>query len=369
MIGILEESVAMAAPDGEARVLATAQHIVKALGTTDTMTDDMLHILSKFDHRFSSMGSKELDIEPSTSQDSDVEEYPPPRTMRSSVRNASHARANNFALDAAENVIVQWVYSDQSKQKWIFEGSEDDSVQYLDAVDEVVNQLDSMRGVVRDPGTLERAQNLHHTALQRLVEEFRYMLDKYSEKVDPDWLLDSLSAGYFRTPVNDVVDPVSGSDDDVDDEDEDDEDIPVAQPVDKIETAVDLVPPQVATDLADIAKRIIASKFKSDCTDVYVRKRRIVLEESLYELGVERVTIDEVQKMQWEVQEDRIKKWNQAMNVGVKVLFTSEKQLCDEVCLCLPFNQTVSMNGFLFHLGFDIIFHLHTHMFVSISEL
>jgi exocyst complex protein 7 len=62
-----------------------------------------------------------------------------------------------------------------------------------------------------------------------------------------------------------------------------------------------------------------------------VRKRKIILEESLYELGVERVTIDEVQKMQWEVQEDRIKKWNQAMNVGVKVLFASEKQLCDEV--------------------------------------
>lgn len=323
----------MAAPDGEARVLATAQHIVKALGTTDTMTDDMLHILSKFDHRFSSMGSKELDInpEPSTSQDSDVEDYP--RSTRSGSRNASHARANNFALDAAENVIVQWVngYSDQAKQKWIFEGSEDDSLQYLDAVDEVVNQLESMKGVNRDPGTLERAQNLHHTALQRLLDEFRYMLDKYSENVDPDWLLDSLSAGYFRTPVNDVVDPVSGSDDDGDDEDDEDEEVPVAQPVDKIETTVDLVPPQVAVDLSDIAKRLVGGKFKTDCTDIYVRKRRIVLEESLYELGVERVTIDEVQKMQWEVQEDRIKKWNQAMNVGVKVLFSSEKQLCDEV--------------------------------------
>lgn len=331
----------MAAPDGEARVLATAQHIVKALGTTDTMTDDMLHILSKFDHRFSSMGSKELDInpEPSTSQDSDVEDYP--RSTRSGSRNASHARANNFALDAAENVIVQWVngYSDQAKQKWIFEGSEDDSLQYLDAVDEVVNQLESMKGVNRDPGTLERAQNLHHTALQRLLDEFRYMLDKYSENVDPDWLLDSLSAGYFRTPVNDVVDPVSGSDDDGDDEDDEDEEVPVAQPVDKIETTVDLVPPQVAVDLSDIAKRLVGGKFKTDCTDIYVRKRRIVLEESLYELGVERVTIDEVQKMQWEVQEDRIKKWNQAMNVGVKVLFSSEKQLCDEV------------DTFVFHLS------------------
>lgn len=326
----------MAAPDGEARVLATAQHIVKSLGTTDTaMTDDMLHILSKFDHRFSSMNSKE-DLnppEPSSSQDSDVEEYPPPRSTRSSVRNASHARANNFALDAAENVIVQWSkYSDiQSRQKWIFEGPEDVPVQFLDAVDEIVNQVESMRGVNRDPGTLERAQNLLQTAFQRLIEEFRHLLDVFSEKVDPDWLLDSLAAGYFRTPVNDVVDPEeSGSEDD--EYDDEDEEVPVAQPVDKIETAVDLVPPQVATDLTDIAKRLVRSTdFKRECTDLYVRKRKVILEESLYELGVERVTIDEVQKMQWEVQEDRIKKWNQAMNVGVKVLFSSEKQLCDEV--------------------------------------
>lgn len=331
----------MEAPDGEARVLATAQHIVKSLGTTDTaMTDDMLHILSKFDHRFSSMNSKEDLIipEPSSSQDSDVDQepYPPPRSTRSSVRSSSHARASNFALDAAENVVLQWAkYSDiQARQKWIFEGSEDDSVQFLDAVDEIVNQLESMRGINRDPGTLERAQNLHQTALQRLIEEFRHMLDVYSEKVDPDWLLDSLAAGYFRTPVNDVVDPEEDSGSDVEDYDEEDEDVPVAQPVDKIETAVDLVPPQVAADLTDIAKRLVRSgDFKRECMDLYVKKRKVVLEESLYELGVERVTIDEVQKMQWEVQEDRIKKWNQAMNVGMKVLFTSEKQLCDEVNL------------------------------------
>lgn len=331
------ESAIMEAPDGEARVLATAQHIVKSLGTTDTaMTDDMLHILSKFDHRFSSMNSKEdINPEPSSSQSSEVEDYPPPRSTRSSARNASHARASNFALDAAENVVLQWSkYSDiQARQKWIFEGSEDDSVQFLDAVDEIVNQLESMRGINRDPGTLERAQSLHQTALQRLIEEFRHMLEVYSEKVDPDWLLDSLAAGYFRTPVNDVVNPVdSGSEEEDDDEEDEDEEVPVAQPVDKIETAVDLVPPQVTADLTDIAKRLVRSgDFKRECIDLYVKKRKVILEESLYELGVERVTIDEVQKMQWEVQEDRIKKWNQAMNVGVKVLFTSEKQFCDEV--------------------------------------
>jgi hypothetical protein len=41
------------AADGEERVLITAQQIMRSLGTTDTtMTDDMLQILSNFDHRF-----------------------------------------------------------------------------------------------------------------------------------------------------------------------------------------------------------------------------------------------------------------------------------------------------------------------------
>lgn len=312
----------MAIPDGEARVLATAQHIVKALCTTDTMTDDMLHILSRFDHRFSSMNAAKEDVILPTkgSHDSEIhEDYYPP------------APRSNFELDAAENVVVKWDngYSEQlNRQNWVFEAPEDDTTQYLHAVDEIVHQLGSMKLHNRDPGTLERAQSLLQLAMQRLQDEFRHMLEKYSERVDPNWLLDSLSAGYFRASVNEVVDPEeSGSEEDDDDE----EDVLVAQPVDRIETAVDLIPPEVVRDLSDIAKRLVGGGNKRECIQMYVSARKPVLEESLYELGVERVSIDEVQKMPWEMQEDCIKKWNQAMNVGVKVLFASEKQLCNEV--------------------------------------
>ncbi|CAM6057325.1 unnamed protein product [Sphagnum tenellum] len=57
------------AADGEERVLITAQQIVR-LGTTDTaMMDDMLQILSNFDHRFSSMNDKPKKLKFNTSHE------------------------------------------------------------------------------------------------------------------------------------------------------------------------------------------------------------------------------------------------------------------------------------------------------------
>ncbi|CAK9867266.1 unnamed protein product [Sphagnum jensenii] len=58
------------AADGEERVLITTQQIVRSLGTTDTaMTDNMLQILSNFDHKFSSMNDKPKKLEFSTSHE------------------------------------------------------------------------------------------------------------------------------------------------------------------------------------------------------------------------------------------------------------------------------------------------------------
>jgi hypothetical protein len=58
------------AADGKERILTTSQQIVRSLGTIDTaMTDDMLQILSNFDHRFSSMNDKPKKLEFSTSHE------------------------------------------------------------------------------------------------------------------------------------------------------------------------------------------------------------------------------------------------------------------------------------------------------------
>ncbi|CAK9273528.1 unnamed protein product [Sphagnum jensenii] len=331
----------MAASDGEERVLLTAQRIVKSLGTNDTMTDDMLQILSKFDHRFSSMNDKSKKNESTSSQESDELESIPPSSRTTLASNPTplpprkpSRKTGKSSLDRAEDVIIHWdiAYSEEARESMIFECPPEDALAYLGAVDKVQNVLETLTVHDTDPGMLERVQNLLQLAMVRLEEEFRNMLDKHSESVDPDWLLDCLSAGSFANIQDNAVRaaPESSGEDD-DDEDDDDDDIPVAEPVGDLPSIVDLVLPEVALDLQNIAQRMVTAGFRHECCNVYVDVRKRVLEDSLYRLGVERLSIDEVQKLPWETQEHTIKKWNQAMKVGVKVLFASEKQLCDQV--------------------------------------
>ncbi|CAM6007357.1 unnamed protein product [Sphagnum balticum] len=319
----------MASPDGEQRVLMTAERIVRSLGTTDTMTDDMLQILSKFDHRFSIMHDKKKKSESTSSQDSD------------------EAAAD---LDRAEDVIGRWDmrYSEQARQQMIFECPEEEASTYLEAVDEVQKVLDSLSVVQqqqnsRDPETttttLERAQNLIELAMARLQEEFRHLLVKNSRSVEPESLFDSLAAGSFQSSLeegeNDAADDAQedaeGRESSGEEDNADEDVLPVARPAPLVQTTMDLVPPDVAIDLASIAQRMIAAKYQSECCKVYVNSRKTALEESLSGLGVEKLSIDEVQRMPWAAQEHKIRKWIQAMKVGVKVLLASEKLLCDQV--------------------------------------
>jgi exocyst complex protein 7 len=368
----------MASPDGEQRVLMTAERIVRSLGTTDTMTDDMLQILSKFDHRFSIMHDKKKKSESTSSQDSDeaAAEYQQQQQPRRSSSSSSNSRrpsnvsrnttvgsamANESSLDHAEDVIRRWDirYSEQARQQMIFECPEEEASTYLEAVDEVQKVLDSLSVVQqqqnsRDPETttttLERAQNLIELAMGRLQEEFRHLLVKNSRSVEPESLFDSLAAGSFQSSLeegeNDAADDAqedAEARESSGEEDNADEDVlPVARPAPLVQTTMDLVPPDVAIDLASIAQRMIAAKYQSECCKVYVNSRKPALEESLFGLGVEKLSIDEVQRMPWAAQEDKIRKWIQAMKVGVKVLFASEKLLCDQVPLSVSLSNHVS---------------------------
>jgi exocyst complex protein 7 len=221
----------------------------------------------------------------------------------------------------------------------IFECPVEDAEEYLGAVDKVQNKLESLTVHNQDPEILERVQNLLQLSMARLEEEFRHMLEQHSVSVDPYWLLDCLLAGSFaNSQENEVTVPESCSGNE-------DDDFPVAEPVGDLPAILDLVPTEVAIDLQNIAQRMIRAGFRHKCCQVYVSVRKNVLEESLYRLGVEKLSIDEVQKMPWETQVDTIKRWNQAMEVGVKVLFASEKQLCNQVLLTQSLYHLLNVNS------------------------
>ena len=56
-----------------------------------------------------------------------------------------------------------------------------------------------------------------------------------------------------------------------------------------------------------------------------------LVEEGLICLGIEKLSIEEIQKMDWEILEGKIKKWNQAISIAVQVLLASEKRLCVQI--------------------------------------
>jgi exocyst complex protein 7 len=350
------------AADGEERVLVTAQQIVRSLGTTDTaMTDDMFQILSKFDHRFSNMNGKSKKLEWSTSQEVDAtatdEDLQQSKSSRPSSRGVGSSKMIESRLDHAEDVVVRWHmgYSERAKQQRIFECPEEEASTYLEAVDDVQNLLEQLsvqnKEEEQQPATLERAQNVIQLAMERLEEEFRHLLAQNSRSVDPDWLFDSMAvAGSFRSSFDDdhhhTVDAASeisssGEEDAAGDEDEDV--LPVARPREIVPTTVDLVHPEVVMDLSSIAQRMIAANHQLECCQVYVNSRKAVLEDSLYGLGVEKLSIEEVQKMPWDILEDTIRKWIQAMKVGALVLFASEKLLCEQVSLIIPHTNSLSL--------------------------
>jgi exocyst complex component 7 len=107
--------------DGQEKVIAAAQHIVKSLATSKNAADDMIRILSGFDHRLSS-----LYPDSSTSGDMDPTSSLPP---------SDSYEAKLSQLEEAEKVVMRWDSSDSL----LFESSSDVISLYFSAVDNLID--------------------------------------------------------------------------------------------------------------------------------------------------------------------------------------------------------------------------------------
>lgn len=313
------------AVEGDERVIATAQQIVRSLATTETMTKDMLRILSNFDNRFSSMTERL-----GNDAGSDIEER----------------------LAAAEEVVLRWdaSSSEVARQSMIWEGPPDEAASYLQAVDEVQRLTESLEGLslaendnddsnnndINGSQLLDRAQNVLQIAMARLEDEFHNILVQQSEIFDPDRLYQMIHGPVSRVSFcsshhEDLPDVASiSSGEGEGDRDEDAQNL-LVNTDSSGDLVIDLIRPEVIPDLKDIAERMVASKYERECCQVYSTVRREILDEGLQRLGIEKLSIEEIQKMDWESLEVKIKKWNQAIKIAVQVLLASEKRLCVQI--------------------------------------
>ncbi|KAK7301677.1 hypothetical protein RJT34_12548 [Clitoria ternatea] len=282
------------AENGEEKLLAVARHIAKTLGHNNhNMADDILQIFSNFDGRFS---KEKL-------SDEGVENDP------------MGCAALEKTLNSLELRISRHVCSD--KPIW---SNSVDSASFLAVIDELIATVDDFSPLANDEdigACLLRAEDMLQQAMFRAEDEFRFIMEQGSEAYD----------------VTRCSGESTRNDDSLFDSDDDGEEdlIPVAKAVNNYDVVIEALPPRTVSCLREVAQRMAAAGFGKECSHVYGGCRREFLEESLSRLGLQKLSISEVHKLSWQELEDEIERWVKASNVALKILFPSERRLCDRV--------------------------------------
>lgn len=278
----------------------------------ETLADDMHRVFSKLDGRFPCIGG---------TNNRKNEEFALPVNLEEE-------------LSFLEDTIMKW---EGSGFRVAVEGSNwsedlEQVYSYLRAVDDIQSLVDGLSQLpddVKDLTVVQRLENIHHQAMDCLEEEFRALLERHSNAVDPDCVFDSASGPSFNSSCDERAFRNLA-------DDEKDEDVLVAQPVSDLNFTIDSLPSEIVNLLSEIAVRMVRAGYSTECCQVFCMIRKMFLEESVIRLGFEKMSIEEVQRIQWELLEIEISKWMQTLKVAVNVFTSSERILCDRVFVDLP---------------------------------
>ncbi|KAG6589389.1 Exocyst complex component EXO70B1, partial [Cucurbita argyrosperma subsp. argyrosperma] len=299
------------------RVLATAQQIVKSLNTPKEVREDMLLILSNFDNRLSSIGSM--------------------------INSDNNSNTENDRLDAAEKVILRWdPNSDVPRPSLNWEDSPDEAAEYLSAVDDILRLVEDLSIGSESTKIVARAENAIQMAMCRLESEFRHILIQSTVPLDADRLYGSIRRVHlsFASHYSEIDDEFES----FGEESRNSGRFHERGATIGEDSWVDLIHPDAAVDLSEIADRMIRSGYEKECVQVYSTVRRDALDECLAILGVERLSIEEVQKSDWKFLDEKMKKWIQAVKITVRLILVGEKRLCDQIFSGANESQEICFN-------------------------
>ncbi|XP_022751844.1 exocyst complex component EXO70B1-like [Durio zibethinus] len=184
----------------------------------------------------------------------------------------------------------------------------EDDVSFLKSVDQISKLYKNLSAVFKldsDQGPLiNRIGRIQQRAMSYLEDEFRSLMEE-SRIVEPD-------------QKQEVADQCHVPDQDQSVESNEESNFPGYSQ-------------EVLANLNKIAKEMISGGHESECCEVYMITRRNVIEETLNKLGYEKISIDEVQKMQWEVLEREIPQWIKAVKQCANVYFSGERKLAETI--------------------------------------
>ncbi|KAF3774237.1 Exocyst complex component [Nymphaea thermarum] len=233
-------------------------------------------------------------------------------------------------LAFAEEKVWGWgtAASVAAGQSMLWECGAEEAGEYLQVVDDIQKLIESLESLSiksdqEETDILQRADSVLQTAMVRLEEEFSYMLVQNRQPLE-------LELSSFRSSEGYVTEEDFSSC--FDDDSIDDSQVKLEGIANKFdEFTVDLINPSVIQDLKCIADLMIQSDHDLECCQAYSSIRRDALDEGLFILGIQKLSIEEVEKMEWEILDSYIRKWIRAIKIFVRVLLASEKRLCNQI--------------------------------------
>ncbi|KAK2663375.1 hypothetical protein Ddye_001949 [Dipteronia dyeriana] len=280
----------------EQHVIAAAHHILKALGASKNLSDDMRKILADLDVHLSIMNGH-------------------------NESNGGGFIEIEKRLKRAEINVLSW----ESSQTMIWDSGSREFSEYLGAVVEIQTVKQSLGGLsVIENGKVKeclyRADSVLQMAMSRLEEELVHILVQHKQYFEPEYMS-------FHSCQEDLVYDESF----VSLEDESVEETHQIVSSDDLsrEHIVDLIHPRVIPDLKSIANVMFASNYDQEFREAFIGVRKDAL--NIVILAMEKFSIEDVLKMKWCTLSSEIKKWIWAMKIIIRVYLASEKQLCNKI--------------------------------------
>ncbi|KAL7140416.1 hypothetical protein ABFS83_09G119500 [Erythranthe nasuta] len=232
---------------------------------------------------------------------------------------------------AAEKIILRWdsTASEDARDKMIFNGDRHEVDRYLDAVDELQK---SMASVALSDSTSAASSTLQ-IAMARLEDEFRNILISHTSPIEAESLSESTQSEFTSQEfeLKDEIGEIS-----FDEKQLEHQESSTSTPGSSYKSTssireVDLIPSDAVYDLRSIAERMIAAGYLRECIQVYASVRKSAVDASLKKLNVEKLSIGDIQRLQWEALEIKIRRWIRAAKICIRVLFASERRLCEQI--------------------------------------
>ncbi|CAK9140526.1 unnamed protein product [Ilex paraguariensis] len=225
-------------------------------------------------------------------------------------------------LEVAGSIIMKWNpdTSTFANVTSLFYENRGEANDFIKNVNDLQRAMHFLASENSGSEKLVRAQNLMQIAMKRLQKEFYQILSMNRAYLDPELVSARSSVASTRSSTSDYED----EDGDIGPED----DIKIAG--DSISEVED-VSNMAMVDLRSIAECMISSGYGKECVKIYKIIRKSIVDEGIYRLGVEKLSSSHLRKMDWEVLEQRIKNWLNAVRIAIKTLFNGERILCDHV--------------------------------------